>query len=413
MFAAFIHTQCESPGPFRDDAGYKIKSAARFSPDGVDLSLHDSALIEERLERAVGTLPVYTPPEIGPFISNEEFLALRRTWHYLEIPTPTTNGEPEPQHFVFCRQFTSGDAGGRPKNPFHQGFVIGLADISMVEALAQELAEFPEARPADFAWWHDWLNPRGDNELEVAQLEQDNPPLPGLSVDRRRALLETLVDVDEAITLHNLSQAALAISKGQSAGIRADDEMDFLLWVSLVTHLLPSRLAWSIPFSTDHKTFAGSKSTRKANLVKVELGDDSAKSADSASQSWARLVYSVANSGMLEQVEALVATLADGSSTSGIPPTQWAPLAISRLTVDLMDDETHDSLLDELANYWTQIDLSKVGDALGDAARNMLQMSLDDPNSLLGRSGSRASWIAALNANDSAGVVRRKQSWWV
>lgn len=423
MIASFIYTQCASPGPFKSQAGYKIKSAHLITSEGATHSAQNAPEAEPLLNQAIGSLPQYTAPEIGPFTTELEFRALPRKWVYLPVRDKADADSTLPSQFVFARMFTSGESNGRPNNIFHQGFVRknDQNSVHALQKLAEDLSQLPHVTPADFATWQDWLNPRGDVELETAQLEDDNPPIPGMTRVEWNRAIERLFDGDEDLTianLRNVEQELLQIFPGVALiGSERDDE--FLQWVSVVTHLIPAEGAWKTPFVSEgkipkrreEKEYFGFRGVKPAAALGAKAVDDIG---------WAQLVKHVVEAGLLIKIEDRIHALGLNAAATLRGRAKLAELPLAVATLDL-DEFANDQVSDVLAafqKFWMSVNFqelcaSTATTEVGEVLRERLSSYFSAPNSVLAHSPQfRDAWISAVSppARDGGWLRKRLSS---
>jgi hypothetical protein len=258
MFASFIYTECVSAGPFKRESGFKFKSVMEFPLTGEAVT---STKLEARLNQASAAFLPYKAPTIDPFMKPEEFEALDKQWSLQEL---------SPGSFMFTRLFTSGVSNGRPDNPFHQGFIFDTVDVFEILDSTSQMSGLANSRPADFVRWHDWSNPRGDDELEAAELEEDNPPMPAVDSTEWALIAERLFEFDVDESLQITSGFASAIFEGRNFGIDTGDLDEYLDWVSLLTHLVPAQTGWSTQFTSNQAARLFSHQPAKLSLFRSD-----------------------------------------------------------------------------------------------------------------------------------------------
>lgn len=325
MFASFIYTECISPGPFKRESGFKFKSVQEIElPD----SQPSKDSLEQRMNLASAAFLPFKAPSVDSFMTPDEFLALDKQWALQELG---------PGNFMFSRLFTSGVSNGRPDNPFHQGFIYDFSDVATIVSSTSDLTGLAYARPADFASWADWHNPRGDAELEAAELEQHNPPMPAIdSEDWNRAAERIFeADVDESLQIASGFEAAMR--DGLNFGIDAGEVREFLDWVSFLTHLVPVNAGWSMQFTSNELAKHFTKLPPRTSVYRA----DSYVARRSVTD-WASLVQVVIEAGIYSDVEAKVGELSDAllfDPNNGLQSLSALPLACCFIDQDLMDQE--------------------------------------------------------------------------
>jgi|LakMenEpi03Aug12_release.lakeMendotaPanAssembly.Ray.scaffolds.fasta_scaffold52564_4 hypothetical protein len=238
MFASFIYTECQSPGPYKTEPGFKFKDVEvfEFGDSGAD-----TTRVEKVLNLAAASFLPYSAPDIDPFMTPQEFKSLEKQWALQEI---------EQDVFMFSRLFTSGVSNGRPGNPYFQGFVFDRSEVNAFVANTGQVSGLKFARPADFSSWDGWLTPRGDAELEESALEPDYPPTPMLDSAELCREAEALFDEDPDDSLQLLASFYEAVTVKKLLPVSASESVKFLGWVSLLSHLVPVQYGWAMQFSS-------------------------------------------------------------------------------------------------------------------------------------------------------------------
>lgn len=330
MFAAFIYTECMSPGPFKRESGFKFKSVQQVS---LDTDVASQASLEQRMNLASAAFLPYQAPTIDSFMKPDEFLALDKHWALQEVGPGT---------FMFSRLFTSGVSNGRPDNPFHQGFIYDFVDINSIVVSTGEMSGFKWPRPADFHSWADWCNPRGDSQLEAAALEDANPPMPSIDTTEWCARVEATFESDLDDSMQILSGFEMALKSGANLGIYAGDVDDFLNWVSLLSHLLPIKTAWTMQFSSGEAAKHFSKVPARTSIYKSEAPVTRVETAD-----WARLVKLIIEAGVHPEIEEVIGFLSEAlvfDHNSGSQALAALPLACSFLEQNSLDPSDMDEI---------------------------------------------------------------------
>lgn len=323
MFAAFIYTECISAGPFKRESGFKFKSVEEVELSGGTTPL---PLLEQRMNMASAAFLPYKAPAIDSFMKPEEFIALEKQWSVQEL---------SPGAFMLARLFTSGVSNGRPDNPFHQGFVYDFSDIADIVTSTGQLSGLAYARPADFAGWADWQNPRGDAELESAELEPHNPPLPIFDSSAWSRMAEQIFEFDEDDALQVLSGFEAEMVAGGNLGIDAGTVDDFLNWVSFLTHLIPVHAGWTMQFTSTEAAKHFAKMPPRTSIYR----SDSYMTRIDVSE-WALLVKLIIEAGIYSEIEAKVGELSMAlvfDPNSGRQSLAILPLACCFLDKNLLD----------------------------------------------------------------------------
>lgn len=236
LLAQFIYTECQAPGPFAAQPGFKIKSASDAAGSA------NVAELRPLLERAVQSVKSnYSPPTVDDMTSVAEFLALPRTLRLEELGDGSG---------VLFHLFTTGVSNGRPRNPFAHGLLFDTSAGSPGAADAVSLGLV--ARPADLWAGEGWLTPRGDVEKEQTTVG----PIPRLSdrspaLDSRREELYRMAPGLRAAVFAAVERMYPSTgSSGPRILVVTDDPGVCAGWVSVVTRLMIPSVAWQFSFST-------------------------------------------------------------------------------------------------------------------------------------------------------------------
>ncbi len=330
MFAPFIYTECISAGPFKRESGFKFKSVEEVELSG---ELTPVPLLEQRMNMASAAFLPYKAPAIDSFMKPEEFVALEKQWSVQEL---------SPGAFMFARLFTSGVSNGRPDNPFHQGFVFDFSDIAAIVTSTGELSGLSYARPADFAGWADWLNPRGDAELEAAELEPHNPPLPSFDSSVWSRMAEQIFEFDEDDALQVLSGFEAAMLEGGNLGIDAGTVDDLLNWVSFLTHLIPVHAGWTMQFTSNEAAKHFAKMPARTSIFRSESYVPRIDVSE-----WALLVKLIIEAGIYSEIESKIGELSMAlvfDPNNGSQSLAILPLACCFLDKNLLDPSDLDRM---------------------------------------------------------------------
>jgi hypothetical protein len=268
MIFEFTYTECTSPGPFKKQTGFKVKSARIYEINAESTSLRadffrsfdtedqDGNPIQDTLNEVVAHMSEldaatthlggFSAPLIGPFSSPEEFAGIPKGFIYDLVQLPERKFA-----WLLARLSTSGPANGRPGNPFHQGILITSGDSKMllkVHATQYSKLEYP--RPIDFFTWTGWLNPRGDIQVDASNLRSSNLPYPEISAE------EISVGHSEFVTRHGdfaievFKSVERSFLNSSPVGLPGDESEEFRSWVSVVSHLIPASAAWFCGFGS-------------------------------------------------------------------------------------------------------------------------------------------------------------------
>lgn len=250
MVTHFIYTECQSPGPYKKEPGFKIKSAVA-SEFLSEVDVFDANSTKATLEKAVGQLAAYMPPEISPLASRLEFDSYPKSWVYVELPEELAvdEGIPAVRSFMFARMFTSGFAGGRPRNPFHEAYVFKSTDGKRVVDYCGEFTYPLLPRPIDLVCSSGWQNPKGDIELERVELSTTDIFEPQTFEARLQNNIRPLFLKNLDDTRWMLARFADALFDAKSFAIESTSIDEFYDWANLLFHLIQAPLTWRIDFS--------------------------------------------------------------------------------------------------------------------------------------------------------------------
>lgn len=353
MFAAFIYTECISSGPFKRESGFKFKSVEEVELAAGPTPAH---LLEQRMNLASAAFLPYKAPTIDSFMKPEEFLALEKQWSVQELG---------PGCYMLARLFTSGVSNGRPDNPLHQGFVYDFGDISEIVQNTGEMSGLNFARPADFATWADWQNPRGDAELEAAALEPHNPPMPAFDSAAWSRVAEQIFEADSDDSMQVLSSFEQSMREGSNLGIDTGTVSEYLDWVSFITHLIPLDAGWTMQFTSNEAAKHFKKTPPRTSIYRSDSYLPRVEESE-----WANLVKSVIEAGVYGDVENLIGQLSSAfvfDPNSGLQSLAILPLACCFLDQKLLDSTDLNvmrglvsSLLTELSppTHWRSVSIA-------------------------------------------------------
>lgn len=323
MFVSFSYTECVAPGPFKKESGFKFKSV-------VQNNLGENPLpslgpeVQAILDKASGAFLPYRAPEIDPFMTREQFNALEKQWSLQRL---------DDSHTMFTRMFTSGVSNGRPGNPFHQGFVFSRSETLAIIRSTADLADLQFARPVDFHDWADWLGPKGDAELEVSELEEDNPPLPALDTGAWGIRISALASSEPQRTLALLAEFEACVREAGVCKVVSKGTEDFLTQVSLLTHLLPIEPSWRLEYSTTP--------TAWAKLPALVMTESNAVSS-AVPGPWSELAFEVLRSGRIVDIDRAIGQLTSVLTFAEDKPASWLtalPLAVAMTPAETFDPE--------------------------------------------------------------------------
>jgi hypothetical protein len=351
MIARFIYTDCETNGPFSSGVGKKFKSVVVPS-DFVATSPAIGAL-KDRLPRN-SLSEGYQLPNIPNSMTMAEFDALPKSWAFAQITEDT---------FALERIGTAGQCYGR-NNRFDEGFIMSP------DAWAELTAKFTPAtkplhlRPADFVHSTGWLNPRGEGELETAELDSG---FYELKPDFREQLKSDLALVKRLPNLEALTKAfAQSQLTGEAAFVPKAQAKDFFAIVAVLTRLTPPVYAWQTGFSDVWVEPRTATLTVGANPHFL-LSDKRQPMLSGLAATWGNLAAEVFASGMPGKLMAKLDDLATNTftfhPTSREQGLSLLPLAI--MLSDATDLAGKETLVNLAANLLELIELPDgwVGDA--------------------------------------------------
>jgi hypothetical protein len=237
------------------------------------------------------------------------------------------------------------------------------------------MADLEFARPVDFYDWADWLNPKGDAELEDSELEQDNPPLPGTDNSSWKLSVEKLFKEQSQQVLALFSEFEAALRESRTCKVPSTCAEDFLTKVSLLTHLIPLIPSWRMEYST------GQLSSGQATSLQMVGPDEDDAPVPSP---WAQLAFDLLANDQIHNVDRSIGQLTSVLTFAEDKPSSW--LAALPLAVALSPVQTLESgLAGKLANSADAIlaGLPVPVSWTNAAASEMLLDSLASPNQLL------------------------------
>lgn len=272
MIFEFTYTECTSPGPFKKETGFKVKSA-RIYKSADDLDVPDGLIVEafdtedeegnpiqeivnevirnnSKLDAATTHLGGFDAPHIGPFSTPEEFASIQKGFVYDLVRFPDGG-----LAWLLARLSTSGPANGRPGNPFHQGILITNkpAKVALLShATANSELEHP--RPIDILTWTGWLNPRGDVQVDSSNLRSSDLPFPEISAEEMSLQHSKFVSEQSEVALDVFSHVARGFIRGLPVSLPGEDTEEFRTWVSVVSHLIPPSVSWFCGFGSTWRT---------------------------------------------------------------------------------------------------------------------------------------------------------------
>ena len=325
MIATFIYTECQSPGTFKSEPGFKVKDVKVWkTKEGKifhdKVGPHNSQELEKYIMDAVGSLPYFEPPAMSPFITKADFLKLEKQWIYLSL------GE---GYKVFARMATTGLTHGRRGNPFLMGVLFHELDLQGMRNFWSKAAKNAKQvfSPADLYSWSGWQDPRTSEELEETTLSADQFPTPILlpkirPIDDRNYLIQQKSAIKTALV--SIQEAILKI---KPAVFSAEDSWHFLKQASIVSAFLPTDVIWSMSVSSTPNVneYQGRSGWRKALL------HGAAEQTSPKKDSWASLCLKMLESDRFAELEPMLYLLSRGlrwKRTDGASALTLLPLAV-------------------------------------------------------------------------------------
>ena len=280
MIFLFLNTETDAPGPFTQVRGSKFKCVV-VPADSIVGSPDISAAILASEPMLISIMPEfasYKAPTFDAFIKDEDYARIPRDWVFSHNNMKVVS---------FARLFTSGMNHGRPANPFHQGFICIEDDVKPLIARANQIVPGVRPRPADLAFSDEWLDARGESQVNAAEIGP-NFPYPKLSSSELSIRQHYAFDSSETSSAI-IYQFAQSMYQGGDFTLPSGDHDLFMNWVSLLTHLVPQRMAWRIFFNS-----LGGGPTRTAEslgLPRIDLAEGlPVRQVSPASSIWASIV---------------------------------------------------------------------------------------------------------------------------
>ncbi len=282
VLISFLYTECQSPGPYKVEPGFKIKSLAAWDSttgNRMDQEIATNPVLSEEVrklvEHSVGSFPNYSAPEFSPFATREEFLHQDLAWGIYEVAAGK---------LLILRQATSGTSYGRPGNPFHQGIVIDKSELVNYIKSAAERFGILNIRPVDLLLWPSWLLVRGEEELEKSTLDQVTEPLAATDLFAYQHRIEESV-LNPDVTL--LAQIESSLFAGKNPFSELHLTSTALGGLIAGSHMLPASACWSNDYRILQSTVAKENGPLTSNL-------------------WSNLLYAVVEADLYQEVEEVI-----------------------------------------------------------------------------------------------------------
>jgi hypothetical protein len=397
VIATFIYTECQAPGPFKTEPGFKIKDLKVWKSQANKI-YHEAIREDNKVEleqivmEAVGSLPNFEPPSMSPFITTTDFLALEKQWLYYLLPSG---------RYLFARMSTSGLTHGRRGNPFHMGVIFDKDDLRpILEFWRKSSSQDQIFSPADLYTWSGWQDPRTSEDVEQAVLSENNFPMPTLLPKPR------VIDDSSYISEHRaeIRTALVAIENSyinrSQAVFGADDSWQFLKQSSIALSLLPPNLSWvsAISSTEEIKQFAG-----KSGWARGLIHGQTELVGPIKGVSWAGLAMEVLEKKQFQKIEALLYKLGRGAvwqNTSGSSALWLLPIAMLLESVtqqDLFTLEQLSAAAQIALNHWPDKEVFFITQKFKDSVVGRLQNVNQLPQDIQGSLVSKAAQIRAAN----------------
>ena len=283
-----------------------------------------------------------------------EFGALPKSWAYSQINENT---------FGFERISTAGQCHGRD-NRFDEGFVVSLDAWAELTNKFAPITKPLQLRPADFVHSTGWLNPRGDDELEISALDDG---FYEFQPNFREQLRSELAQVKRLPNLTSLTKAfAQSQLTGEAVFVPRSQAKEFFAIVAVLTRLTAPVYAWQTGFS-DVWADKIPEGLEKISNPHFLLSDNRQVTTSQLVTDWGTLATEVFSSGMpgkfMSKMDHLATNTFTFNPASREQGLSLLPLAI--LLSDAADLAGKENLVTQAANLLESIELPKgwVGDA--------------------------------------------------
>jgi hypothetical protein len=285
MIIQFLYTETDAPGPFKVEGGYKFKVALVPSEFGGVAGESVPQALEPELNRVLPHFTSYKAPEVGVFMSADEFAKLPRDHVFI-----STTGK----SYGFGLLGTCGVNHGRPGTPFHQGFVFEEDDYKELLRVINQKSPEVRPRPVDLAFVSGWLTARGEIEVNAATFGSDSFPF----VTFRQADLSQIHHQafdSSSNPLAIVRHFGQALFDSTDMRLPMDSKTFFSQWVSLLTHLVPQSTSWRM-FYSSLDAFA---QRSEPGIPTFSLGESLSQGKVSPEvEIWSRVIHRVYSSGL-------------------------------------------------------------------------------------------------------------------
>lgn len=373
MIATFIYTECQSPGPFKSEPGFKIKDAKIWkTQDGKvfhgTVTDTNKADIENLIMEAVGTLPNFDPPNMSPFITMTDFLTLEKQWIYHQLPSGNV---------AFTRMSTSGLTHGRRGNPFHMGIVIDRDDFSSIFKFWRLHSSADQIlSPADLYTWSGWQDPRTSEDVEASFLSEENFPILTLlpkprAIDDAEFISNTRSEIRTA-----LISVERSYTERTQAVLGSKDSWQFLKHAAIVSSFLPTSLTWSMAIST---TEAIGQYSNKPGWSRALIHGSTPLAGPVTNKSWAGLALEILEKRQFQSLESMLYKFARGAKwrstagSSGLWAMPFVVLMQSAMNPDLFTPDQVNSAAQIALTHFPTDEVMFITQKFKDSALGLLE----------------------------------------
>lgn len=233
LVGQFSYTACEAPGPYSSIPGWKVKQVLAQSPA--------VAVPEAVVNDAVRVFGGFRPPEIGALATQDDIDRLPRCLRLDRVGSE-------------WRSLVHLAAAGRDRSGrdafFAHGLLVGVT--TGLDGVGPGGLSDPDRvpatlRPADLWGADGWSTPYRAEAIERATLGRVPTPSVASPADEDR--LADFIDLHVEQLDVVLALAERAVTGGPTL-VLMGPPVSAAMWCSLITHLLPPNVGWSLPFST-------------------------------------------------------------------------------------------------------------------------------------------------------------------